>query len=142
MIIQLGTNDAKAFIWDRKKYIRDYTEMVELFVNLPSRPKVYISIPPPLYRNGSAIRMDIVNDVLPEIIPKISEATDTHLINVYDALGGKNFEKPSDYFTPGKPNKWHSGNDGIHPNDLGYIHIASAIAAQLKEPYNNKNLNR
>lgn len=48
----LGTNDAKTFQWDESAYHADYLEMARSFLAMPSKPDLYIMIPPPLYKDN------------------------------------------------------------------------------------------
>ena len=56
--IMLGTNDAKGCNWDYTPdgvqgrgdlFKNDYADMIAAFKALPSKPKVYVALPPPLY---------------------------------------------------------------------------------------------
>jgi alpha-L-fucosidase 2 len=50
--MMLGTNDSKIYQWNRRQYHNDYVEMVKNMKNLPSKPEVYLMVPPPLYQDG------------------------------------------------------------------------------------------
>jgi alpha-L-fucosidase 2 len=50
--MMLGTNDSKIYQWNRREYHKDYIEMVKNMKNLPSKPEVYLMVPPPLYQDG------------------------------------------------------------------------------------------
>ena len=52
VIMMLGTNDSKIYQWNRREYHNDYVEMVKIMKNLPSKPDVYLMVPPPLYQDG------------------------------------------------------------------------------------------
>ena len=52
VIIMFGTNDSKKGNWDRNRFMLDYHKMIRSFQVLPSRPKIYLMIPPPLYKDG------------------------------------------------------------------------------------------
>ena len=49
-----GTNDAKANRWANwsSTFPGDYADMLASFQKMPSKPKVFVMVPPPLYRNG------------------------------------------------------------------------------------------
>ena len=56
--IMLGTNDAKGCNWDRTPdgvqgkgdlFKNDYKDMIEKFRALPTKPKIYVVLPPPLF---------------------------------------------------------------------------------------------
>ena len=49
VVLMLGTNDAFNQYWDETKFIEDYLEMSRSFLNMPSKPELYIMVPPPLY---------------------------------------------------------------------------------------------
>lgn len=78
VVIQLGTNDAKSF--NEVNYRESYIEMIKGFQTLSSKPTVYISIPPPVYKNVYGIVSDVVNNILPRIIPQIAKEC---LVKVY-----------------------------------------------------------
>ena len=52
-----GTNDAKGCNWDYKSGVQgkgdlfknDYAAMIAAFRALPTKPKIYVVLPPPLY---------------------------------------------------------------------------------------------
>ena len=59
----LGTNDCRKLNWDmtnkeiylkyQEKLLNDYVEMAKSILNLPSKPKLFLMIPPPLYIDGA-----------------------------------------------------------------------------------------
>ena len=49
IVMMLGTNDSKKYQWNRRQFHKDYIEMATNFKNIPSKPELYIMIPPPLY---------------------------------------------------------------------------------------------
>ena len=62
----LGTNDVIWGGWNQENFVKDYMEMASNFINLKSKPDVYLMIPPPMKTNL------ITNYVYPELIPKIA----------------------------------------------------------------------
>ena len=58
VIFMLGTNDSWYWNWNWndktsiEAFQKDYVEMVQEFINLPSKPKVYVMIPPPIYKDN------------------------------------------------------------------------------------------
>eukprot|EP00698_Gefionella_okellyi_P000720 TRINITY_DN1064_c0_g1_i1.p2 TRINITY_DN1064_c0_g1~~TRINITY_DN1064_c0_g1_i1.p2 ORF type:complete len:401 (+),score=96.89 TRINITY_DN1064_c0_g1_i1:30-1232(+) len=123
VVIQLGTNDAKTTNWPQhgSQYVPDYTDMIQTFQALKSRPTVFVSIPPPLYKDMVYnIQQEVVNHQLPQFITQIAAAN--HLaapIDVFDALGGLALSHP-DWFV-----------DGCHPDDAGYDALSSTVDAVL-----------
>ena len=89
VVIELGTNDAKFHNWTHKdQFVRDYTEMINSFTNLPARPEVYICFPSPLYFAGKDINDTVITrQVIPKIdsvgkdlsIPVIEEIDEQHV---------------------------------------------------------------
>ncbi len=52
VIIKLGTNDTKPQNWQHKEYfIGNYVALVKSFQKLPSKPKVYICYPVPVFED-------------------------------------------------------------------------------------------
>jgi lysophospholipase L1-like esterase len=150
--IMLGTNDAKGCNWygppnDSKRcsnntfmgYHSAYIEMIQSFQTLPSKPKVYLIIPPPLVNPPSNpdspppynMSKQVLNEFIPFMIPKIAnEANATGgIIDTWTALGG----------TIGFENETMTC-DGCHPKDLAMTIIAQIIANEIN-PYMNKEQN-
>lgn len=129
LIFQFGTNDAvHNKIADNTTFIKDYKTLVQTFTDSNPRLQVFLSIPPPIYLTPSVHypHSNIANysfDMLvrlPRIIKSIGYEMKHHLIDVFNALGGKELTK-RECIT----------EDGIHPNDLGYNLIAETVAARL-----------
>lgn len=114
VVIDLGTNDSKESIWNSHsgEFVSDYTELVNAFKALPSKPKVFICKPLPAYSNNMNIRGDVIRD---EICPKIDEvaaATGATVIDLYAALSGNESLL----------------YDGVHPNASGATIMANVVA--------------
>ena len=118
VLIMLGTNDGVN--WNEEQYKQDFIQMVTTFRELPTRPVIYIIIPPPLlkivYIDGDfGFEMDheskVVNQVLPQLIPQLAESVDIgedQIISLFD-LFARIPSRWCDYIC-----------DGIHPTDDGY----------------------
>lgn len=126
VIIKLGTNDSKPQNWDANKgdFIADYEAFVEEWKNLPSKPKVYICYPVPVYpeyqkgtNNKFRIREEVVKKEILPAIKKIAKAEKVKIIDLYKALSGH-----GEFFA-----------DGVHPNKLGAVLIAETIAKAIKK---------
>jgi len=112
VIIELGTNDSKAVNWQYKdEFEKDYGDLVDVFLNLPSHPKVFVcqSIPA-LNKNYTISDSVIVNEINP-IIGKVGKVKKVEVIDLYKAFSGK--EK---LFL-----------DGIHLNEEGCAFLAKEI---------------
>lgn len=66
---------------DKDAFVRDYTELVNQFANLPSQPKIYLMVPPPIYlRNIATLNKplftessgEVINGLFPTLIPMIA----------------------------------------------------------------------
>jgi hypothetical protein len=49
----LGTNDAKTWNWNATAYFNDYLDMSTQLIDISSKPKLYLLVPPPLYQEGA-----------------------------------------------------------------------------------------
>ena len=66
----LGTNDSKKLAWDPYEYSMSYKKMVEKFLKLSPKPKVYLQIPPPLENKiYPEFDSNVTNEILPKMIP-------------------------------------------------------------------------
>ncbi|QCR23728.1 GDSL-type esterase/lipase family protein [Pontibacter sp. SGAir0037] len=117
VIIKLGTNDSKPQNWQHEKdFKKDYTEFVKSFQNLPSKPKVYICYPIPVFEDKWGITESIVKE---EIIPTLKK------------VAKKTKAQPIDLYTPfiGKADLTY---DGVHPNDEGAALLANEVYQVLQ----------
>lgn len=98
--------------------------MAKSFINMPSKPQLYLMIPPPLYIDGVIdIYQNVINYWFPTIIKEIAfelELKKENIINIFELMGGENLEK------------WELMCDGLmcdgcHPNEAGYSYIAANI---------------
>mmetsp|Transcript_27611 Transcript_27611/g.55196 ORF Transcript_27611/g.55196 Transcript_27611/m.55196 type:complete len:224 (-) Transcript_27611:29-700(-) len=124
VLIQLGTNDAKSYQWNEEAYVSAYAEMINGFVTQASgSPKIYISIPPPLYTDGVyEMDQEIINERLPVLLPAIaaSNTNVTGVVDVFSAMGGADLSKYELFCNL-------QSCDECHPNDMGYSLMASVF---------------
>jgi acyl-CoA thioesterase-1 len=119
VIIKLGTNDTNPADWSRlkKKFTSDYRELIRSFQALNTRPRIYLCLPVPLFRDrGKAYDTDKI--LTEEIIPQINKiASDQSLpvIDLYVAMASR-----SELFP-----------DGVHPNATGARIMATTIYTKL-----------
>ena len=113
VIIMLGTNDAQPNLEQfNASFVGDYLKLVAAFQALPSNPKIWVVLPPPIFSNQSG-KLDpeyFNNTVIPNIEQVVKEAG-LPVIDVYSALSGH-----SSYFP-----------DGEHPNSAAAELIANEI---------------
>ena len=127
VVLMLGTNDAKTYQWDLEEYTKDFKEMANIFLGMDSNPDLHIMVPPPLYQNGLwSMNQTIINDILPDLIPKIAKelGQEDNVISIFEAMGGKDLDAWQ-YLCNGQ------SCDGCHPNDAGYSQLASIVYRHL-----------
>ena len=113
VIIMLGTNDAQPSLFRyNTSFVGDYLKLIQTFQMLPSKPKILLVLPPPIFSNRSGtISPDYFNFTVIPLIEQTANETRLPLVNVYSVLTGY-----SDYFP-----------DGVHPNTTGAQIIAEKI---------------
>ena len=114
VVIMLGTNDTKPANWRNSAddYEVDYRDLISDFQKLPSKPQIYLCLPPYIAKKG---RWGINNEDTKAQIPmikKIAKDLKLEVIDVYAALEGQ------DNLIP----------DTVHPNTGGAALIAKAVA--------------
>lgn len=112
VVIMLGTNDTKNNNWGLKdQFVSDYTNMINSYKNIDSRPVVYICYPPTAFDDTVGITDKRIKE---ELIPKIREVADANgvpTIDIYSALG-----RNKSLFS-----------DNVHPSAGGARQIAEAV---------------
>lgn len=115
VIIMIGSNDSRALYWNRDRFIREYREMVERYIDLSSQPDVYLVIPPYIPTSRFGLNNQIIEEELQIIIPSIANELGLPTINLYTLTKGQ-----LNYYS-----------DGLHLNVLGNLVIAEEIYCQL-----------
>lgn len=116
VIIQLGTNDATLARWPKVKdeFVPAYKEMVRLYQNLPSHPKVYACVPPPAWDE----RKPQIDTAVAPLVRQAAREAGIQTIDLYSVLDGK-----ADLFP-----------DKLHPNDEGAKILAETVAEAVEDP--------
>ena len=142
--IMLGTNDAKSCSWNGPingqplgtgaQFAADYKDMISLFKALPSKPKVFVVLPPPAISQCTAtgpagnasiclaynMSFHAINEIFPVLQRQIAkEAGADGVIDVWTALNGTNISTSATA-------------DGIHPRDEALGVIANTIAKAIR----------
>ena len=117
--IMLGTNDSKYYNWRYKdQFAPDLRDMIDVFANLPSHPRIFVSLPVPAYALQFDISPDVIkNEVIP-IIKQVAKEKAVMTVDLYTALSGR-----PELFS-----------DQIHPNLAGYALIAKTLHGALLTP--------
>jgi lysophospholipase L1-like esterase len=130
VLIMLGTNDSKDRVWQLARFERDLEALAAGFARLPSRPKVLLLAPPPLYAAPYDFRPEAINYEVPLALPAVAKRVRnaSASLRVFEALGGRGLACPECFF--GDP---RYTNDGVHPTDYGYHRIADGACAALED---------
>ena len=110
-------------------------------------PEIYLAVPPPLMaRRVYGMNYTVINSVFPTLIPAIAKANGinaSHVIDVFDALGGSDLKQfprggctlenaksaaKCEYFCS-STQSWSC--DQCHPDDIGYHEVAVTMKAGL-----------
>jgi len=117
VVIMLGTNDTKPQNWKNFEadYEKDYRDLISHFSQLGSKPRIFLSLPPYIAKDGRwGINNANTRDQIP-MITKLAKELNLGLIDVYSSLEGH------DELIP----------DTVHPNTGGATKIAQAVAQAL-----------
>jgi len=53
---------------------RDYVALCKSFKNMPSKPDVFVVIPPPVYKDGfGAVNITLTNTILPQLVAPLAK---------------------------------------------------------------------
>lgn len=116
VVIKLGTNDSKPQNWKHKEqFAADLRALAEHFAGLPSKPKVYLCLPVPVYQERWGINEPVVKGEVIPIILEVAKAKGLPTIDLYSALSGRPEMFP----------------DKIHPNAAGAALIAKTVHGAL-----------
>lgn len=120
VIIKLGTNDSKPQNWRFKSdFESDLRGLMDHFQHLPSKPRLWICLPAPVYQDRWGINEATVRDELIPSMRKVAAERGVPVIDVHAALANR-----PDWFP-----------DGVHPNAAGAANLAQVICySLLKHP--------
>jgi len=132
VFLMYGTNDAKVHPFEMEPFKREWLSLCKRFMNMTSKPDIFVSIPPPLYMDGYVPgSRHIANDLISKEIPKMAKECgvgDDQIINLFGAMGGANLTMPQLYCD----NRWC---DGFHPVDAGQDIMAREIMDVMMNYY-------
>ncbi len=120
-IIMLGTNDAKPYNWNEKRYKDQLDFFCKEYINLDNHPRVILMTPPQCYvdptigKVGFDINAEIIDNQIVDIVKQVAIDNGIHIIDLH--LHTHNHEN------------WFV--DGVHPNELGNQEIAKFIANNI-----------
>ena len=117
VIIKLGTNDSKPQNWKHKaQYAADLAALADYFASLPTRPKVWLCKPAPVYRDRWGINEKAVKGEVIPLLEGVAKKKKLPVIDLYKALSGIKQHFP----------------DGIHPTARGAAILAKAVYQAIK----------
>lgn len=121
VIILLGTNDARVMnnLADSNAFKAEFTKIVEHYLDLDSKPKVYIASSVTLSRYDKNKEEQLKKYILP-MQREVAWETGCEYIDLYSGL--------YEYFISGEG----FASDNLHPNNDGYLKIAEYISQFLK----------
>lgn len=113
VIVKLGTNDSKPQNWRHgTNFVADFREFIASYRDLPSRPRVILATPCPVFRTGAFdIRPAVVRD---EIAPQVRALAAELGIEVVDFHA--RLEGHAEWFP-----------DTVHPNSRGTTVMAAIL---------------
>lgn len=114
VIIEIGTQDTqKGRNWNAvATFPAEYKNLVNAFATLPSKPKIYVCLPPPIYGTDGwgMSEENLVSTIIPDI-RQVAKELDLPVIDLHTALGNR-----PDLFD-------HS----VHPTGDARKYIAAAV---------------
>lgn len=122
VIIMLGTNDIKTENWvdGKDNFVKDYTDLINVYKNLSSSPDIFVVSPPPLYLDESdEVRPpnNLRNEAI-DLLKQAARETNSYWIDVFSAM-----DNHPEFF-----------DDKIHPNNDGAKFLASVVAEGILNP--------
>ena len=116
VVIELGTNDSKTWIWPTygKDFQADYRAMIDTFRTLQPRPEVWITLQPWANNTSWNILDTTIAYRVNPLIREVALEAGTHLIDLRTAFEGRK--------------SWYL-DDSVHPNAAG----AEALAATVRD---------
>ena len=118
VILNIGVNDTQPQNWQYKAdFYSNYTEMINIFQNLSSHPKIYLCREVPVFQDRWGIRASVVNKELDPMKKKLARKNKLPMIDLYKPL-----KKRADLFA-----------DGVHFNAAGAEIVAATVFNALKK---------
>lgn len=117
VIIMIGSNDSRPAFWNREQFIKEYRELVALYIAMSSQPDVLLVVPPYVPTSRFGLNNAVVRDDLQEIIPQVAKEFKLPYVNLYPVTEGH-----LEYYS-----------DGLHLTPLGNRVIAEAIYYALMQ---------
>lgn len=125
VVLMLGANDSKPYNWNATvsgeqvypaQFESDLRDLIALYRDLPSAPRVYVMGPLPAYADKSGkvrydIQPDVIQDEIRPLVLRVAREMGVGVIDPYPAFEGK-----PDLFS-----------DGLHPTAEGAALLARTV---------------
>jgi acyl-CoA thioesterase-1 len=117
VIIKLGTNDTKPQNWNTHsgEFKTDYLAMVDTLAKMTSKPKIYVVLPVPVFKNSVGASWGIRDSIVQLEIPIIKQVASERGLSVIDCYNP--LLKFPQFFS----------TDGVHPDGTGADTIAHIV---------------
>ena len=120
VLLMLGTNDTKTINWNQAQFEQDLKFLVTSYTALPKAPKVYLLLPPPIFRNSKQ-KTSPNEEVLENgVIPSIKKVAAQEKVAIIDVNAA--FQNKPELFS-----------DGCHPNEKGAALLAKTVFNALQQ---------
>jgi len=118
VVLALGTNDSKPINWiHAADFAQDYDALVGAFAELPSRPRIFVCLPPPSFLPS---RFTVDGPVIQAaVIPAIKAVATRRALPLIDLHAA--FERRREHFP-----------DGVHPDEAGTLLLAQTVFAHVR----------
>ncbi len=112
VILAFGTNDSKKRNWKhRADFNKDYEALIDVFANLPSKPRIIVCLPPPAFTRLDGINDKVIKDDIATALKALAKKRELTTIDLYQRFDGRRALFP----------------DKIHPNALGARLLAEEV---------------
>jgi lysophospholipase L1-like esterase len=115
VVIMLGTTDAYLSQQERNNFLSDYKTLIGVFQAFPSKPKIFVVVPPPVFSNNLGLNDTILEKMVIPLIKQTANDLNLPIIDVHTPL----VNHPEDF------------QDGVHPNNQGSEIIATQVFKEI-----------
>lgn len=122
ILISLGTNESRAPRFGRKAFKKQVESLLDMIQRRLPNTQIILSTPAPNFRGG---KLNLSSIYAKEVIEEVTSQRNIPLINLYDALEGKEGVKEL------RNKGTYYSRDGIHYTIDGYYHQGKFMAQQL-----------
>ncbi len=121
VFILLGSNDSKTNNWNKDKFIADYCEIIDSYLSLEAKSKVYLILPPPVFEVRGKVpyklRKFVVQNEICPAIKHVAKEKGLEYIDIYSVFDGRR-----ELFV-----------DGVHPNAKGSKLLAESVFEFMRQ---------